>query len=124
MTAPGSPLLLGFNESFIPAIVAGTKIHTIRAGQRWRAGDLAHFRARAQQPDQYEFWPPRPVVLVQAIELTATELRVDGRLLSPAELLTLAQADGFATSAALLAFFADKPLPFQGQLVHWTTCRY
>ena len=117
-------MILGFNESFIPAIIAGTKIHTIRAGQRWQAGEMAQFCARAQQPDYYEFRPPLPVLLVQEIELTASELRVDGRPLPPAELLTLAQADGFATAAELLAFFADKPLPFQGQLVHWTGCRY
>ena len=42
----------------------------------------------------------------------------------PPELLTLAQADGFATVADMLAFFAGQPLPFQGQLVHWTDCRY
>lgn len=117
-------MILGFNEAFIPAIVAGTKIHTIRAGQRWQAGTVAQFCVRAGQPDQYEFWPPRPIVVVQAIELTATEVRVDGRTLPPAELLALAQADGFGTVSELLAFFADKPLPFQGQLVHWTDCRY
>ena len=116
--------VLGFNESFMAAIVAGTKVHTIRAGQRWQAGEVAHFCARAQQPDQYEFWAPHPVLLVQQVELTATELRVDGRPLPPAELLLLAQADGFETTSELLAFFADKPLPFQGQLVHWTACRY
>lgn len=48
-------MILGFNEAFIPAIVAGTKIHTIRAGQRWRAGDVAQFCAQAQQPGHYEF---------------------------------------------------------------------
>ena len=117
-------MILGFNEDFIPAIIAGRKIHTIRAGQRWRARDTAHFCARAQQPDQYEFWPPLPVLLVQEVELTATDLRVNGRLLPPTELLALAQADGFDTAAGLLAFFADQSLPFRGQLVHWTTCRY
>jgi hypothetical protein len=117
-------VILGFNEDFVPAIVAGTKIHTIRAGQRWRVGEVAQFCVRAGQPDHHEFWPPQPVRLVQDIELTNTELRVDGRALSPAEFLALAQADGFATTTALLAFFADKPLPFRGQLVHWTDCRY
>jgi len=117
-------MVLGFNEDFIPAIVAGTKIHTIRAGQRWQAGTLAQFCAQAHQPGQYEFWPARPIVAVQHIELTATEVRVDGRPLPPTELLTLAQADGFGTVRELLAFFADKPLPFQGQLLHWTDCRY
>jgi hypothetical protein len=117
-------MILGFNEDFIPAIIAGTKVHTIREGQRWQAGDMAEFYALAQTPDRYEFRERLPVLLVQEIELTTAGLLVDGRLLSPAELLTLAQADGFATADELLAFFADKPLPLRGQLVHWTTLRY
>lgn len=116
--------VLGFDEAFVAAIVAGAKVHTIREGQRWQAGDVAHFCVRARQPDQHEFWPPRPVLLVQHLELTATELRVDGRPLPPAGRLALAQADGFATVAGLRAFFAGKPLPFRGQLVHWTARRY
>ena len=117
-------MILGFNEDFIASIKAGTKVHTIREGQRWRAGDVAEFYARAQAPDRYEFWEPRPVQAVQDIELTTAGLRLDGRLLAPAELLALAQADGFATAEELLAFFADKPLPLRGQLVHWTSLRY
>jgi hypothetical protein len=117
-------MILGFDEAFAPLIVAGTKIHTIRAGQRWQAGTIAQFYVRAGQPDQREFWEPRPVVAVQSIELNTSGLRVDSRPLGPAELLKLAQADGFSTAAALLAYFAAKPLPFHGQLVHWTTLRY
>ncbi len=117
-------MILGFNDEFIPAILAGTKVHTIREGQRWRAGDVAEFYARAQAPDRYEFRAPLPVLLVQEIELTVEGLRVDGRLLPPPELLALAQADGFATAQELLAFFAGKPLPLRGQLVHWTNLRY
>ena len=33
-------MILGFDEAFAPLIVAGTKIHTIRAGQRWQAGEV------------------------------------------------------------------------------------
>lgn len=117
-------MILGFNEEFIPAILAGTKVHTIREGQRWRAGEVAEFYARAQAPDRYEFRAPLPVLLVQEIELSTTGLRVDGRLLAPPELLALARADGFATAEALLAFFAGKTLPLRGQLVHWTPLRY
>lgn len=117
-------MILGFKEAFISAIVAGTKVHTIREGQRWRVGEVAHFCARAHQPDQYEFWLPLPIVAIQAIELTRSELRVDGRLLGLVELVALAQADGFSSAADLLAFFADRPLPFRGQLLHWTDLRY
>jgi hypothetical protein len=117
-------MILGFNEAFIPAILAGTKVHTIREGQRWKAGDVAEFYARAQAPDRYEFWEPRPILAVQDVELTAAGLLLDGRLLTPTALLALAQADGFATAKELLAFFADKPLPLRGQLVHWTSLRY
>ncbi|MGI4862901.1 MAG: hypothetical protein ACRYFZ_03190 [Janthinobacterium lividum] len=117
-------MVLGFNEAFIPAIVSGAKIHTIREGLRWQARAVAHFCARAHQPDQYEFWGPLPILAIQDIELNINELRVDGRLLDEAELLALAKADGFATTAELLAFFADKPMPFIGQLLHWTTLLY
>lgn len=117
-------MILGFNEAFIPAILAGTKIHTIRAGFRWHAGATAQFYARAQQPDSYEFWEPQPIVAIQRIELTANKLLVDGRPLADATLLALAKADGFATPAELFAFFADQPLPFVGQLLHWTSLRY
>jgi hypothetical protein len=117
-------MVLGFNEEFMPAILAGTKLHTIRAGQRWQVGMVAQFCVHAGQPAQREFWAARPIVSIQAIELTTTELCVDGRPLSPPELLALAQADGFASAADLLAFFADKPLPFRGQLLHWTALRY
>ena len=117
-------MVLGFNEAFIPGIIAGAKIHTIREGFRWQAGDIAHFCARAHQPDQYEFWGPLPILTIQGIELTTSKLRVDGRLLGEAELLAFARADGFATAAELLTFFADKAMPFVGQLVHWTPLRY
>jgi hypothetical protein len=117
-------MILGFNEAFIPAILNGTKVHTIRAGFRWQVGDTAQFYARAQQPDKYEFWAPRPILAIQAIELTPNELRADGRLLAAPELLALARAAGFVTEAELLAFFADKPMPFVGQLLHWTALRY
>jgi uncharacterized protein YbjT (DUF2867 family) len=117
-------MILGFNEAFIPAILAGSKVHTIREGQRWRAGDVAEFYARAQEPDRYEFRGPLLVLLVQDIELTTDGLLVDGRRLPSAELLALAQADGFATADELLGFFANKPLPLRGQLVHWTALRY
>ncbi|MGI4834176.1 MAG: ASCH domain-containing protein [Janthinobacterium lividum] len=117
-------MVLGFNEAFIPAILAGTKVHTIREGLRWQTGDIAHFCARTQQPDQYEFWKPRPLLAVQIIELTDSTLWVDGRQLAPAEALALANADGFATAAELLAFFANRPQPVRGQLLHWTALRY
>ena len=117
-------MILGFNEAFIPAILSGAKIHTIREGFRWQAGAVAHFCARAYQPDQYEFWEPLPILAIQDIELNINALRVDGRLLGAAELLALAKADGFATTAELLAFFAGKPMPFIGQLLHWTMLRY
>ena len=117
-------MVLGFNEAFITAIVSGTKIHTIREGLRWQAGDIAHFCARAHQPDQYEFWEPLPILSIQGIELTKSTLHIDGRLLNESEVLALAQADGFATATELLAFFADKPMPFVGQLLHWTALRY
>lgn len=115
---------LPFSEQLVAPIQAGTKIHTFRAGQRWRAGMLIHFYAQSRRPGMYRFHPILPVVSVQAAELTAEGMHVDGRRLEGAELELFAQRDGFASAAEFLAFFEGRPLPIVGQLIHWTPVRY
>lgn len=115
---------LAFSDDLLPAIQAGTKIHTFRAGSRWRAGTMIHFFARNRKPGMYQFFPKRPVVSVQAAELTAEGMHVDGRRLEGAELELFARRDGFATAADFFAFFVGRELPIVGQLIHWTPVRY
>jgi len=115
---------LPFSDQLVEPIRQGTKIHTFRAGKRWRAGMLIHFYARSRRPDMYLFYPVRPCVSVQDAELTSAGMHVDGRLLEGPELELFAQRDGFATSTDFLAFFEGRPLPIVGQLIHWTPARY
>lgn len=115
---------LSFSDALVAPIQAGTKIHTFRAGTRWRAGMLIHFYAKNRQPGMFLFYPVRPCVSVQGAELTAGGMHVDGRRLEGAELELFAQRDGFASAAEFLAFFEGRPLPIVGQLIHWTPVRY
>lgn len=115
---------LPFSDALVAPIQAGTKVHTFRAGQRWQAGMLIHFYARARTPDMSLFFPVQPVVSVQAAKLTAEGMHVDGRRLEGAELELFAQRDGFATAVEFFAFFAGRELPIVGQLIHWTPVRY
>ncbi|GAA3987154.1 ASCH domain-containing protein [Hymenobacter antarcticus] len=35
-------MILEFKPEFVPLIISGTKVHTIRAGRRWVAGHFTH----------------------------------------------------------------------------------
>lgn len=115
---------LPFSDQLVAPIQAGTKIHTFRAGSRWRAGMLIHFYAKNRQPGMYLFYPIQQVLSVQAAELTAEGMHLDGRRLEGAELELFAQRDGFATAAEFFAFFEGRELPLVGQLIHWSPVRY
>ena len=118
-------MILSFSDALVAPIQARTKVHTFRAGSRWRCGGmLIHFYARTRTPAMYRFFPTRRVVSVQAAELTAQGLHIEGRRLEGAELELFARHDGFATAAAFFAFFAARPLPLTGQLIHWSRVRY
>lgn len=122
-------MTLGFKPEFVPLIMSGMKIHTIRSGQRWRVGQRIQFCTNTSQDELHSFRPDGIVTAVQAIRITEGPgpgtFEVDGRPLPGPELAELARRDGFASPALLLRFFTDHyELPFVGQLVHWTDVRY
>jgi hypothetical protein len=122
-------MTLGFKPEFVPLILNGTKIHTIRAGQRWAVGQAIHFCTSEPQGELRRFRPDGVVRAVQTIRITKEDgagvFTIDGRPLPGPELAELARRDGFDSSALLLRFFTDSyELPFEGQLIHWTDLRY
>jgi len=122
-------MTLGFKPEFVSLIVNGTKIHTIRSGQRWRVGQSIQFCTNDLLGELRSFRPDGIVTAVQAIRIVAGPgpgvFEVDGRELPAPELAELARRDGFESPALLLRFFTDNyELPFVGQLVHWTDARY
>jgi hypothetical protein len=121
-------MTLDFRPEFVPLIVNGTKIHTIRSGQRWSVGQSIHFCTTGPQ-GAHQFRPNGTVTAVQAVIITKKQntgrFEVDGRPLLGAELSEFARRDGFESPVQLLRFFIENyTLPFAGQLVHWTDVRY
>ncbi|SDY67826.1 hypothetical protein [Hymenobacter psychrophilus] len=119
-------MILGFDPAFAAPIQAGTKIHTIRRGYRWQAGQLISFCLNADQATGQTFHPDNTVSSIQHLRiLHGQHLFIDERPILGAELEQLAQHDGFPNSEALLNWFHYHYGPlFEGQLIHWTPARY
>lgn len=119
-------MILGFKQDFVPKIQAGTKIHTIRSGSRWQAGQTIHFFQNVRQPGMHKFHPNLLVKSVQQVSISSGHnLFVDGRHLVGSELELFAIRDGFSTGGALFTWFEQQHgLPFAGQLIHWTSLVY
>ena len=131
-------MILGFKDTFVPAVVAGTKPHTIRSGNRWRVGMPIQFYRNVRQRDMTKIRPDEVVRVVQEIKVGRAfvlgykkpskyiyTIWVDGRGLTPLECQELSRKDGFEDFAELLRFLDQTHgLPFTGQLVGWTDLRY
>ena len=122
-------MMLGFQPEFVPQILAGRKVHTIRAGQRWAAGQPIHFYTSVGPNDRRKFRPDGVAQVVQVIRAAESHgtylVEVDGRTLPGSELAEFARRDGFESPELLFHFLAGSHgLPFEGQLIHWTALRY
>lgn len=119
-------MILGFDAAFLPQMQAGTKIHTIRRGHRWKAGQLINFCLNEDQATGRTFRPDAAVTSTQHLRiLDGRHLFIDERPIRGAELEQLAHHDGFVNAEALLNWFHDHYGPvFEGQLIHWTPARY
>lgn len=130
-------MILGFKNTFVPAVAAGTKPHTIRRGQRWRVGMSIQFYQNVRQRDMAKIRPDAVVQVVQNIRISPAPVRlmgtgqptihIVGRELTPLECQELSRRDGFQDFAELLKFFVQTHglhQPFEGQLVGWTDLRY
>jgi hypothetical protein len=124
----------GTPTNFADKILAGNKIHTIRKGNRWKAGDLIHFStgSRTKQysnfyqttctsTQQIEMWLSDPgltfIIDHDPIRLWST---VDRKyLLAKNSGLSWSQLEGFYVNAHNL-----NEQSFLGQIIHWTDFRY
>ena len=142
-------MVLGFSThfpngqptNFVSKILLGTltalpisnppKIHTIRAGERWKKGDRIHMatgvRTKKYNCFNNDFQTLHYVASVQEILIKNlfddhNGVWVDGRKLSSKELETLAQNDGFDNVNDFWDWF--KWQDFTGQIIHCTNKRY
>lgn len=121
-------MILSFKHQFVPKILDGTKIHTIREDphRRWRPGRKIHF-ATGVRTKNYHCFKNGTCIYVQPIQFDLDLIRVghpnDDTLhpLSSETVDRLAKNDGFDSSIELFRWFAPH---FKGFLIHWTDSFY
>jgi hypothetical protein len=126
----------GEPTDFIRKILAGEKIHTIRAGHRWKDGDMMDFRHWSDKPyrsPMVKFWQPLPI-RTQSIVIELynhyLKIRIDNK--KRPVVRKLAINDGLSMGICGIANpdFLDwfshgkKEWEFEGQILHWTGLKY
>lgn len=126
-----SKILFGAMKDLPYQLLTPPKIHTIRAGERWKSGDKIHMATGVRTKNYYCFntlYPELQTVLsVQKIVIQNVfddrfGLCVDGRFLKEKEIEELAQNDGFDNVNDFWNWFAHQE--FFGQIIHWTDKKY
>jgi hypothetical protein len=114
------------------------KLHTIRAGNRWKAGMKIHPVINNRTKDRFQFAPEFECVSVQEIRIeemlmTASNscyqhpdgrirvVYVDDHRLYKEDIQKLAINDGFDSLTDFFNYFNED---FKGQIIHWTDLRY
>jgi len=135
-------MILAFKKEFVPKILEGSKIHTIREDKpnRWKVGNKIHF-ATGVRTKNYNQFKEGECISVQDFEVKYTKFKdhtyvsiyVDERVIASASLVNcvvggtsgfmkvLARDDGFKDVNEFLEWFSDD---FKGKLIHWTDKKY
>ena len=113
---------------FEQKILDGTKIHSIRAGSRWKAGTKIHF-ATGVRSKKYDCFKEGECVSVQTIIIHPPHsgsdtglVMIDGNGLNEYTKALLATNDGFDNVEDFFKWFGKKI--FRGQIIHWTKYKY
>jgi len=128
-------MVIGFKKQFVPKILDGTKIHTIRQDDknRWKPMRVMHMYTGGRFSKEYRQFAEKQVKSTQRIEIRATEndvlIYVDGKELPFNVFNALCIQDGFESYLD----FCDWWMPvilrsengrFIGKIIHWTDERY
>lgn len=117
-----------FAPRFAPLVEAGAKGTTIRpkSKRKIKVGDVLDLRAWLGKPYRSNQRRLREAycTIVTPVSIRFSRgsffVRVAKRLLAPAEVVTLAQRDGFKDGIELLLWFEKTHgLPFSGVLIEW-----
>ena len=138
-THGGQEMILGFKKvfqktktptGFIGKIILGRKIHSIRAGSRWKAGMKIHFATGVRTP-LYNQFNTGVVISVQKISISPPVVHkdgyrtalilIDGKGINEYTKSVLASNDGFDSIDDFWNWF-DKGI--RGQIIHWTNFKY
>ena len=104
------------------------KLHSMRAGLRWRPGLDIHMVTGNRSKNRFQFAPTVLCVSVQKVVIKHfglpsdyPRLSIDGVYQTHDEIDRLAQNDGFDAIEDFLRYFDED---FKGQIVHWTKLKY
>jgi hypothetical protein len=104
------------------------KHHTIRAGKRWKDGDVASIRIWSDQPYRSKQIPIAPDVKIKVINVEIDIvgfILLDGKSSGPwigntsGQTKEIAQNDGLSCADFNNWFTLIHPLPFSGQILIW-----
>lgn len=123
-------MIISFKPQFVPKILAGTKIHTLREDKtnRWQAGRKMHMYTGRYTATDRQFIKAAECVSVQQV-LLFPENRWIGvhnkagvmQYLTKFEIEEFARNDGFDTLEAFWQWFTTTQTL---KLIHWTDKRY
>jgi hypothetical protein len=120
---------------FVEKTLNGRKKHTLRKGNRWKAGRSIQMATGVRTKNYKQFNADRPdlqkCISTQDIKLIINErlpdckIIVDGKLLSYEEERKLAWNDGFNSVVDFWYWFLGlKQSELPDQIVHWTDLKY
>jgi hypothetical protein len=131
-------MILAFNPTFVPKILSGTKIHTIRNGHRWKPGKFIHMATGVRTKNYSQFNSKlqhlQKCISIQSIEIIWINeeqlypvVYIDGLkyryyIQHEKEILyLLATNNGFESFQDFCHWFNTD---FKGQIIHWTRFKY
>lgn len=122
-------MIMGFKPHFVASIKGGSKIHSIRKGNRWKEGMKIHC-ATGVRTKEYNQFDEKMCVSVQNIKMEWLKpfseqkhlfITIDNHTLSIEEMEVLSQNDGFEDLEDFFEWFSED---FDGQIIHWTDFKY
>jgi hypothetical protein len=133
-------MILGFKQKFVPLILSGSKIHTIREDKnnRWGKGRNINF-STGVRTKEYNCFKEGECISTQKIQIAwkennkgmgnhswSVKVFIDGRdVTNESDLIDeLARNDGFADRKDFFEWEAWHRKTFTGNIIHWTNKRY
>lgn len=135
-------MILGFKKNFPDGTpthfkekitVEETKLHSIRAGERWRAGMSIEMAYGVRSKNYFQFNKYLPelqlCISVQSVEMDfnltdhSIGMRIDDRKVDKYVIREVIKNDGLTREQFIEWFFKDST-SFTGQIIHWTSLKY
>ncbi len=134
-------MILAFKQTFPDGtatnyenkIIEGSKIHTLREGNRWQEGYFIHMATgvRTKQYNQFnkerkdlQLCKGTKEIFMSYKKWGVIEITVDDRYLMPYEVDKLISNDGLLRHQFVNWFFSNKEFCWGGQIIHWTDFKY